>query len=54
MTFMVERPLQRWLRSPVWTQISDEGLAQGAWRVTRSKVSREWHAATGRGAPHDT
>ena len=54
MTFMVERPLQRWLRSPVWTQISDEGLAQGAWRVTRSRVSREWHAVTGRGAPHDT
>jgi peptidoglycan/LPS O-acetylase OafA/YrhL len=45
MTFLVERPLQRWLRSPGWQQVSDEGLAQGAWRVTRAKVSREWHAA---------
>lgn len=51
MTFLVERPLQRWLRSPVWTQISDEGLAQGAWRVTRAKAAREWHAATGRSGP---
>ncbi len=48
MTFLVERPLQRWLRSPGWSEVVDEGLAQGAWRIVRTRTAQEWRAAVGR------
>lgn len=39
MTHLIERPLQRWLRSDFWVRLTQLGLLPGSWAAFRSWVS---------------